>query len=359
MEELKGNVQFQRRIIPASEDGPSQDEVILTPRRSGAEPPSEYATPTAELSTSGEEQAAVQQTPTSAKQQAGKPDGPHEIELKLAAAPPASPFDKVSSQLSTCRLHSHRLAAQARDRHVSGKSRQSAAGGPPTLSKLTWSHGCLQTATEQTATEQQPAPEGQQGQGSGGINASRRSIADAVRKGHSSTSPEDFASSTEGHLIMPPAKMHVQPAAAPSGAADPSRLISMDESVVAVEEPVAVESLVATSTAPGMEKPEEEPARATVAGLVRQSGQLPNAVLADPSIAAQLPAKEAGAQKEQSLQRCLESQLDGLQTIPGELMQPLSDCQPAPGNTFSGVKPGNTRTALASLSAQVKQRQAQ
>lgn len=33
LEELKGNVAFQRRIIPAQEGGPSQDEVIITPRR--------------------------------------------------------------------------------------------------------------------------------------------------------------------------------------------------------------------------------------------------------------------------------------------------------------------------------------
>ena len=118
---------------------------------------------------------------------------------------------------------------------------------------------------------------------------------------------------------------------------------------------MAVESLVMTSAAPGIEKPEEEPARAIEAGVVRQSGQLPSAVLADLSTAAQLPAKEAGAQKEQSLQRSLESQLDGLQTTPGKLTQTLSDCQPAPlgpGSTFSGT-PGTTRTALASLSAQI------
>ena len=360
LEELKTNAQFQRRIIPASEGGPSQDEVILTPRRSEPDPPSEYATPTGELGTSGEEQAVIEQTPTSAEQQAGKPDGPIEIELKLAAAPPASPFDKVRTQSSTCWLHSHKLVARAQDRHVGGKSRQPAAGGPPTLSKMTWSHDCLQTATEQAATEQQPAPEGQQFQGSGGVNASRRSTADAVRKGYSS-SPQDFASSTEGHLIMPPAKMHVQPAVPPSAAAEPSLPVSRDESVVAAEEPLAAYSLVATSAASGIEKPEEEPARVIAAGLARQSRQLPSAVLADLStVGAQRPAQEAGAQEERSLQRCLESQLDGLQTTPGKLTHLLSDCQSAPlgpGNTFSGI-PGNTLTALASLSAQAKQRQA-
>lgn len=65
LEEMKGSSVFRRRVIPAQEDGPSQDEVIITPRPAEAEEQTEeVTTPIRQPAREDGTDAALLQTPS-------------------------------------------------------------------------------------------------------------------------------------------------------------------------------------------------------------------------------------------------------------------------------------------------------